>query len=71
MEKLIITRGQDGEIITDVQPLSQEEIAAMPQPQEPEPVSYPTAQIVSDRVTDEPYEVFVENDKLGSEPLVE
>lgn len=39
------------------------------EPEEPQPISYPTAQIVADRITGEPYEVFVENGVLTSEPL--
>lgn len=42
----------------------------MPDPdEEPSIPSYPTEQIITDRITGEPYEVFIENGKLGSNKL--
>lgn len=69
MKKLVISRNQQGEIVEDYIDMTPEEIAELPEQEEPQPISYPTAQIVADRVTGQPYEVFVENGVLTSEPL--
>lgn len=67
MQRLVVNVMTGEQHMVDLTP---EEIAALPNP-EPEPIVYPTEAIVADRVTNEPYELFIANGKLNSVKMEE
>lgn len=73
MKKLVISRDEQDNIIESYIDMTQQEIDNLPEPQQPDPdpVSYPTETIITDRATGEVYEGFVENGIWVTQPLGE